>query len=942
MAWLPEPLSTFTLPSTLAIDQAIEDNKVDIFSLSFGNCEANLTTADNQLINSWWQQAASQGIAVTVSTGDSGAAGCDNDNTEQVAQFGLQVNGFASTPYNIAVGGTDFSALLSNFGSYVSTSNGTYYGSAVSYIPESTWNDSAVTDGLLAQNTPSENSKSQTSIVGGSGGASSCSTNASNATNTTIATCTSGYTKPSWQTGSGVPSDGVRDLPDISLFASNGFDGASWLVCTDGTFTQDGVTYTTNCETQNGGGFSFAGYGGTSTSAPAFAGILALVQQKTGARLGQADMNLYRLYNGPDTSAIFHDTTTGNISVPCTSGTPNCSKNTAGYYYLTEYNAAAGYDLATGLGSVNVTNLINYWNVVSGTSASTVTVTPASTSLTTAQLLSVAVTVVGASATPTGTVTLRGGGYTSPSQPLSNGAFNISIPPGSLAAGTDTLTVTYSGDSTYASSTGTTSVAVTALTPTVTVTPAQNTVNTNQSLSVTVTVTGAGPTPTGGVFVNIQGGENILTNGSTTFVIPANFLNVGSDAITVQYGGDNFYAAEGGSATVNVTQYIPLIPTVTVTPASTSIAANQSLSVAVKVTGSGATPTGYVNLTSGSWSAGSQMLSAGAYTFTIPAGSLPAGTDTITSQYGGDTNYAGATGSASETVASSPAPTITVSPASSSIDIGQSLAVAIKVAGVPGEPTPTGTVTVSYGNYYTSSAVMLSSGAASVTVPSNTFSTGTDTFSVSYGGDSVYIPITGSASVTVGSSAYTVSGSASATVNPGSATSSTITITSSTYYQGTVALYCSLTNAPTGAVHSPTCTINGATNANVTLSGGATSVTATATFSTTVGSNADSHVASSAKPRTGDANLIKTGAATVLAFLAFLGIPARRHAWRVIVGVLVLIAAFGTLSACGSVSRALGTGSTGTTAGTYTFTIDGNGNPSVTPDPTATITVTVN
>ena len=96
---------------TDAIEQMLTDNAVDIFSLSFGACELDLTTADNELINGWWQQAATQGIAVTVSTGDDGAAGCDNNNTQLTANAGLQVSGFASTPYNIAVGGTDLAGI---------------------------------------------------------------------------------------------------------------------------------------------------------------------------------------------------------------------------------------------------------------------------------------------------------------------------------------------------------------------------------------------------------------------------------------------------------------------------------------------------------------------------------------------------------------------------------------------------------------------------------------------------------------------------------------------------------------------------------------------------------------------------------------------------------------------------------------------------------------
>ncbi len=145
-----------------AIDTAITDNKVDILSLSFGDCELDLSTSDNAMFNSWWQQAATAGIAVTVSTGDSGSAGCDATSTSSGSNVtdavnGLAVNGFASTPYNIAVGGTDLAALSNSFSTYVNTSQGspsTYYRTAELYIPESTWNDSTTLNTTISQNAP--------------------------------------------------------------------------------------------------------------------------------------------------------------------------------------------------------------------------------------------------------------------------------------------------------------------------------------------------------------------------------------------------------------------------------------------------------------------------------------------------------------------------------------------------------------------------------------------------------------------------------------------------------------------------------------------------------------------------------------------------------------------------------------------------------------------
>ncbi len=243
--------------------------------------------------------------------------------------------------------------------------------------------------------------------------------------------------------------------------AGNGADYATWLICDSASGKNfSGTSVTLNCSNIAAGDFD--GYGGTSTAAPSFAGMLALVQQsdtsKSGCtwvnckRLGQAAQELYALYNGSHAGAIFRDVTVGNNSVPCTSGTTNCALNTAGNYFLTGYDTKTGYDLASGLGSVDATQLVNYWNSSTGTAAATINVTPPTPNpVTTVESLSVPVSVTGGSGTPTGTVTLTSGSYNSGAQTLASGSYSFTVPAGSLAVGLDTLTVTYSGDSTYAS-----------------------------------------------------------------------------------------------------------------------------------------------------------------------------------------------------------------------------------------------------------------------------------------------------------------------------------------------------------------------------------------------------------------------------------------------------------------------------------------------------------
>jgi hypothetical protein len=840
-----------------AIDAAISQNAVDIFSLSFGECEQDNGSTENALINGYWQQAAGQGIAVTVSTGDSGSAGCDYPSTNSGknvpdASGGLAVSGFASTPYNIAVGGTDFYALesQSSFPTYVSTSQGsttTHYRTALGYIPESVWNDSTQSDTVqISGNVPYTGSNAN--IVAGSGGVSTL------------------YSKPSWQTGTGVPADGKRDLPDVSLMSGNGADDSTWLVCTADTYKSGGTTYTENCSTQNGS-FYFTGFGGTSTAAPAFAGILAMVQQRTGeGRLGQAATELYALYNGSHSSAIFHDVTVGNNSVPCTSTSPNCLQNTAGYYFESGYNTTTGYDLASGLGSVDATQLMNYWGTTTGSAPATVTFTSVTPNpVVTTGYLSVDVTVTGSSGTPTGTVTLTGAKFNSGAQTLSSGgSYTFDIAGAAFPIGTNnTITATYNGSPTYATATASyTTLTVTGLTAAVTAVPSATTINSNQTVTVTGTVTctgtcTSGQVPTGTVTLSGGGYTSPPTvfdyaNGSYSITVPYNSLNSApspglADTLTVTYNGNAAYDA-GASAQTSVTVvYVAVLtPTVTVAPATGSIDSSQTYTVTVTVAGSGATPTGTVTLASGSYTSSAQTLattgctSGSCVTITIPAGSL------------------------------------------SNSQVGSS-----------------------------------------------------DAITATYSGDADYTSGTGTASVTVTTSAFALSAtSPSASIAPGASTTSTITVSSGTLYSGTITLTCALTS-PTGGSYAPSCSVT--SGSPVTLSSGTASGTATAMVYTTAATSDLTY------PKLPGGGWAGAGGGAVLALLVFLGIPARRRSWRSMLGILIVMTALGSLSACGgNVTNGGSNSNPGTSAGTYTFMVTGTGNPTVTPAPTTTFTVTVN
>lgn len=436
------------------IEQAAEDNIVDVFSLSYLACEADFDTADNEALSNLWQQFAAQGITALVATGDAGSSVCDAAGSTQAAQ-GLAVNGIASTDYDVAVGGTDFYGLVQNFSQYVSADNRANYGSALGYIPESSWNDSTWPNDTISDNVPSGNG-----VIGGSGGASNCVVNETNYTTGVAGPCISGRPKPFWQTGPGVPRDHVRDIPDISLMAGNGWYGSFWTICDDAAPCSNGY---------------IDGVGGTSAATPAFAGILAEVIQKTGGRLGLAAPTLYQLARNPKTANVFHDTTIGNNSMPCEEGSPNCALNSAGYYFLTGYNTTPGYDLATGLGSVDAAKLISAWrDSRTGTGTATVTVRPFTSSIADNRTLIVYASITSSERKfpPTGTVTLTLPYYSSLPVPIldwfgAGGTAIFLLPPSALQSvvyntgtGPEKIIVSYSGDEHYAPATGTSSVTI--------------------------------------------------------------------------------------------------------------------------------------------------------------------------------------------------------------------------------------------------------------------------------------------------------------------------------------------------------------------------------------------------------------------------------------------------------------------------------------------------
>lgn len=427
-------------PLALAALRAVEDNQADVLSISWGEPEQMLATSGNEFWNALWEQAAAQGQTVVVSAGDYGQVPSE-EYLFTGSLIGPAVNGLASTPWNIAAGGSDF--YYSDYASgapsastlWNATNDPVTKGSLKARLPEQVWNDPFGLDAI-------SNGLQRGEIAAGGGGASNCST-----TITTAYTCVSGYSKPAWQSGPGVPADGVRDIPDVSLFASNGANFSGFAIC----------DYEGSCTPDARGNFGVDIVGGTSASSPALAAILALVDQKNG-RQGQANTVLYPL--AQQKPAAFHDITLGGNWDICVQGDSDCNLNAGigqGAGESTVYSATPGYDLASGLGSVDASQLVNNWGAISfAATSTTLQVTPAKAVHGSNVMVSANVAASSGSGTPTGAVSILTtstlpSNASQTAMTLTGGTGSASID--SLPGGTYQLTAQYSGDQKYSSST---------------------------------------------------------------------------------------------------------------------------------------------------------------------------------------------------------------------------------------------------------------------------------------------------------------------------------------------------------------------------------------------------------------------------------------------------------------------------------------------------------
>src|ERR1700722_1705621 len=875
----------------LAAERAVYSNIAPVISISFGQCEETLG-ATNSFVNALCKQAAAQVITVVVSTGDSGSAGCDNPDTELSATQGLAVSGFASTPFNVAVGGTDFHyANAGAIGTYWKSTNDGKNGSLQNYIPEQVWNDSQYGLNLLVNPAGS--------IGGGSGGPSTCG-NPTLASTTNAVTACAPTPKPSWQVGSGVPNDSARDLPDISLFAANGINGSYYAVCAADGDCQG----TTNPQ--------ISGFGGTSVSAPAFAGIMAIVNHAYGPQ-GQANYELYPLAAKQPTA--FHDITLGTSQMPCVSGSPNCANGE-----LSGYAATAGYDLATGLGSIDANLLVTNWNSRSKATATTTTFTPSTTSFAHGTSVTLKTSVSGDGGTPTGNVALMTDSPLVSNQgetvlTLASGAASGSLT--FLPGGSYNIWGSYSGDGTFAPSLSTkTPITVAPEASTLTLQLSSNFGGQTNTLGPQVAygtpvILNGYPVPTSNYncssncpsFTSATGTVTFTDNGNALTTVVLNSvgdaeyttgaLAVGAHSIAASYSGDASYnksTSTPGSVALTVAKGTSQV---LVSAAVASINAGQSttLTALVQTLGAGVAPTGSITFMAGSTTLGTGSLSAlvnsyAVATYTITGAqsmALPAGSVSLTGTYAGDSNYSSSITPSPGTLLVYAAPssllpsTTTATASSATASPAARINLSITVTGKTGSPAPTGTVDIrSAGVDLTPGGIKL---GISNPVSSNATSTATYYFDnsaaslpqgnnsvvITYSWDTVYQSSQVGLSLNNPLADFSmVAQTPVVAVTAGATGTAMLNLGSNNGFNDSGGLACTAPSGLTCSLNPASLTVNGNTTATLTI-------------------NASTSGSSAQRIRW----FAASGGATLACVFLF-GIPARRRNWRSFLSLIVL------------------------------------------------------
>lgn len=607
---------------------------VSAISVSYGVCEAQLVTNStgfetNGFYKNLWQQAVAEGQTPVVAAGDSGDDTCDRGQTTSgIGETGVSISGIASTPYDVAAGGTDFSDVYSNGGEiptpYWNTNDKSPYLSALKYPPEMAWNNTC--GSIVAAAFAGETAEQMCNVSGigltldgGGGGVSTV------------------YSLPTWQSVYGVGLSGnftsksFRNVPDIAFFAS------------DASFWNQGLLFCESdvapCDFAVGADAGAVLGGGTSFVAPILTGIIGLINQAHPSgnpaqptRQGQADYTLYALGNHEYGTPTLENTSTTSPSAytcesnalaistyssvapkctfhnvdrtpvagtstcvganntncllddnvqPCVAGTTDCFNGTGETVGLLSasktvfdpaYPQSAGYSAVAGLGSADVTNLVNGWTSVPSAFASTTALAASPTSITVTAKTTLTATVTatgrGSLAPPLGTVSFYSGSACSGTalgssalKPASgcttscHSTASLSVEGTQLGGvGSKSAIACFSGNGANdAASKGTSSITVSKAASTTSVVSSKNPSTAGESVTFTATVTPAGPpVPTGTVAftsngTTISGCSAVALTASRTALCTTSALPTGTDSVKAAYSGNSNYNNSTGT-----------------------------------------------------------------------------------------------------------------------------------------------------------------------------------------------------------------------------------------------------------------------------------------------------------------------------------------------------------------------------------------------------------
>ncbi|WP_158941502.1 Ig-like domain repeat protein [Granulicella sp. S190] len=663
-----------TFGGLVALENLISADKitVPVLSMSYGFCEAGNGAASNAAFSYAYQHGAARGVSIFVSSGDDGARSCDDGNS--FSYYGVGTSGYATTPYNVAVGGTDFGDTYDHTrATYWNATNNPDYSSAKSYIPEIPWNDTCASQLIssflgygktygatgfcaspLAATLSPQNTPEYIDTVAGSGGPSNCFSGTPDTSGVADGSC-AGQPKPSWQKIVGNPNDNVRDIPDVSLFASNGIWGHYIVICASNP--AEAQLGTQPC---TGTPDTWTGEGGTSASSPMMAGIQTLINDYTKEIAGNPNYLYYSLANTEYGSAgsaacnstkgtngtsgcVFHDVTRGDINTPCTYFNPqtllafNCFDiandtninapvgvaigvdSVSSSSYQPTYGTNVGWDFSTGIGSVNAWNLAQGFAKAYGSASpfkATVTLTASVASYVfehEPSSITYRATVSGSGSYPTGTVTFAIGGTTlgtatlEPTDGCSSSVGSCAevatyvYAPGSLAVGAYTISATYSStNENYASAAGHTTLQVVkagsvADATALTVSPSSLAAGSSKS-TFTAKVSSAAGTPDGTVTFTANGiskGVCTLAKGACSISISTATYAAGTYSVVAVYSGSATYESSVSAAE----KLIVNKAATTVIPSGTSsVEAGGTVTLVANV----ARPAGYTGVPTGS------------------------------------------------------------------------------------------------------------------------------------------------------------------------------------------------------------------------------------------------------------------------------------------------------------------------------------------------------